>query len=509
LAALHRRQMARRWAASPSLVTIVECSLMAIASRPLPVIPAARPHPVPSTVGMPIRNPDADRIGGLNLTAVPLLRFLLTNRWVQPVVQVLSISFFAYLLFDGFFGVQDNKASFAYAAFWTVWWNPVMTISLLLVGRAWCYVCPIGAVTNALQRFSLGYRFPTYLKPKVRVLGIGLSVLSISALTFLVMRAALFGGGLRAFPWMTSVFFLGMLLLAVSLTLVYRQRPFCRYICPATGVMTVTAKLAPFQLAQTSDRGVINCMTAEFQSNYLSNERRCVACMHCTTSRPDATVKLQAAWPGARAVQERIPLPDEALIALVIFAVFPINHVIVPWLFRDVPALKAITDGLAPVAAGYLRYTLAIVGGIVAFGLVNAVAARLAGLGWETSFTRFANAYIPLGILFTFGMHTIPALMTSGGTMANVLGAAVGLQLNLPAAWAGPATIAAWNAFSMNGLHWVSALWGGIIAWMIARDLTRDRQHGLRSAVLAVMPHLLLTVAVSWLVVTVMPPMQH
>jgi hypothetical protein len=183
--------------------------------------------------------------------------------------------------------------------------------------------------------------------------------------------------------------------------------------------------------------------------------------------------------------------------------------VIVPWLFRDVPVLKTITDGLAPVAAGYLRYTLAIVGGIVAFGLVNALTARLAGLGWETSFTRFANAYIPLGMLFTFGMHTIPALMTGGGAMANVLGAAVGLQLNLPAAWAGPATIAAWNAFSMNGLHWISALWGGIIAWLIARDLTQDRQHGLRSAVLAVMPHLLLMVVVTWLVVTVMPPMQH
>jgi polyferredoxin len=419
-------------------------------------------------------------------------------------------------LFDGFFGTQDNKTSYAYAAFWQVWWNPVMTISLLLVGRAWCYACPIGAVTNTLQRFSLGYTFPTYLKPKVRVLGIGLSVLSISALTFLVMRAALFGGGLRAFPWMTSVFFLGMLLVAVALTMVFRQRPFCRYICPATGVMTVTAKLAPFQLAQVSDRGVTNCMTAEFQSNYLSTERRCVACMNCATSRPDTTIKLQAVWPGAHAVRERIPLPDEALIALVIFAVFPLNHVVVPWLFRDVPLLKGIADGLAPVAAGYLRYTTAIVGGIVAFGLANAVSARLAGLGWEVSFTRFANAYIPLGMLFTFGMHTIPALMTSGGTMLNVSGAAVGFQLDLPAAIVGPATISAWSGFTMGWLHWGSAAWGGILAWLIARDLTRDQGNGVERqrtgvgrAVLAFVPHLLLMLAVTWLVVTVMPPMQH
>src|SRR5687768_8775163 len=100
---------------------------------------------------------------------------------------------------------------------------------------------------------------------------------------------------------------------------------------------------------------------------------------------------------------------------------------------------------MAPVAAGYLRYTLAIVGGIVAFGLTNGLAARLAGLSWERSFTRFANAYIPVGMLFTFGMHTVPALMTNGGNMVNVLGGAVGLQLGLPAAVVGPETVAAWN----------------------------------------------------------------
>jgi hypothetical protein len=112
-------------------------------------------------------------------------------------------------------------------------------------------------------------------------------------------------------------------------------------------------------------------------------------------------------------------------------------------------------------------------------------------------------------MLFTVGMHTIPALMTGGGTMANMLGAAVGLQLNWPAALVSHEVTVAWNTFSTNGLHWVSALWGGIIAWLIARDLTRDRQNGLRSAIVAVVPHLLLMVAVTWLVVTVLPPMQH
>lgn len=82
-----------------------------------------------------VQVPD-EPIGGIELTRVRLFRFLLTNRHVQTVVRVLSVSLFAYVLFDGFFGPQDNQASFSYTAIWQVWWNPVMTISLLLVGRA-------------------------------------------------------------------------------------------------------------------------------------------------------------------------------------------------------------------------------------------------------------------------------------------------------------------------------------------------------------------------------------
>jgi hypothetical protein len=71
---------------------------MSVASRPLPVIPVIRPHTPAPTVGMPTGRPGAERIGGLSLTAIPLFRLLLTNRRVQPVVHILSVSFFAYLL---------------------------------------------------------------------------------------------------------------------------------------------------------------------------------------------------------------------------------------------------------------------------------------------------------------------------------------------------------------------------------------------------------------------------
>ena len=68
---------------------------MSVASRPLPVIPATRQRPPAQIIEMPTSKPAADAVGGLNLTTDPLLRFLLTDRRVQPVFQILSVSFLA------------------------------------------------------------------------------------------------------------------------------------------------------------------------------------------------------------------------------------------------------------------------------------------------------------------------------------------------------------------------------------------------------------------------------
>ena len=67
------------------------------------------------------------------------------------------------------------------------------------------------------------------------------------------------------------------------------------------------------------------------------------------------------------------------------------------------------------------------------------------------------------------------------------------------ASLAGNGLMLAGLAFALS----LRALWGGIIAWLIARDLTREHAAPLKSAIVAVLPHLLLMATVTWLVVTV------
>ncbi|MEX2583692.1 MAG: 4Fe-4S binding protein [Gemmatimonadota bacterium] len=442
--------------------------------------------------------PSAGRLAkldrGFDLNGNAVTSGLLTNKYVQPTVHVFTVSLFLYAIYQTFAGPQDGGTNFGAVAFFGLWWAPVMLVSLLLVGRAWCYFCPIGAITDFLQRFSLNRRFPTFLKPNWKVLGLNLSVLSIAAVTFLFARLPLYKFGVSYTPWKAGIYFLIFLVLAVGLTLVFRQRVFCRYFCPATGVMTVTARLSPIELRQDRETDVPDCMTAEFKSEYLSTERRCVSCMNCVTGQPEVPARLRFRWPGSGAVRQRILLADEALIALIIWAVFPVDHVLGSAITENIPAIQALPG----IWAGTLPYFMSVAATILGFAAVNRIAAWWSGLDARETFIRFAFAYAPLGIMFQLGRHVVTGLLENGGGLVNNFAAGLGVGLDLPVAWASPGAIAAWSQFSASGGLWLGVVWGGVIAWAIASDMADATERRLK----AVLPHLAFMAAVTFAVVT-------
>jgi polyferredoxin len=430
---------------------------------------------------------------GVDLNRIAITRQFLTSPWVQPALQVAVIGIFVWGLWQTFVGPQDPDTNFGAVAFFGLWWTPVMLLSLLFFGRIWCYVCPVGAITQFLQRFSLNRRFPTFQKPHVRVLGVGFSVLSIAALSFTLARLPLYKFGVAYTPWKMGVYFLVFLGVAVTLTLVFRQRVFCRYFCPATGVMSVTTRFSPLEISQDRDSDVPDCMTAEFKSEYLSTERRCVSCMHCSVRQPDVPVRLRARWPGAAAVRQRLSIPDEALIALIIWAVFPIDHVLGGEILSQMAAVQALPGILSGVVPYYGSIALTV----LAFLVVNWIAARWSGVEPRSAFVRFAFAYATLGLGFQVGAHLIPGLMENGGGLINAFAAGLGVPLHLPVAWASAETHEAFVRFGNNGFLWLSVLWGAGIAWLVARDLTETTPAALK----AVLPHVLLMAGSTYVVV--------
>ncbi|WP_226043195.1 4Fe-4S binding protein [Natrinema sp. DC36] len=429
---------------------------------------------------------------GITITNNRMIRFLFTNKNVQHAVNLVTVAIFFYAIYRAAVGPTDSATNFGNVAFFGLWWTPVMLLSLVFLGRIWCYFCPMGAIVRFTQRFGLQRHFPMYTRKWV-VLGIPLSVLSLTALSFAMARWPMYKAGVAYSPRLIPVYWLTILGVAVAVSLVYQRQAFCRYVCPATGVMSVTSKFSPLEIAQNTETGV-QCATLEYKSDFLSTDRRCTACMKCTTEQPDEDVELRFRWPGAKVLTERIPLVDEALVALIIWAVFPIDHVL-GGPVEETTVIGNLPGVLAPTAA----YAVSILVTILAFTAVNRLASSWSGIDWTTSFTKFGLAYAPLGIMFTLGSHAIGGLLESGGQMLNVFARGLGIPLSLPTG-ASPAIVSAWNNFFVTGWLWLAVLWSAVIAWQIARTMTDSK----KLAVKAFAPHFALMAGSTYVVATVL-----
>ncbi|WP_137290961.1 4Fe-4S binding protein [Natronorubrum halophilum] len=433
---------------------------------------------------------ETDSNGGITITRNRFVRFLFTNKYVQPTVNLLTVGLFFYAIYRSAVGPADSSTNFGAVAFFDLWWSPVMIISLLFLGRIWCFFCPVGAIVRFTQRFGLRRHFPMYTHTKWFVYGLPISILSLTAVTFALARWPMYKVGVAYTPSLIPYYWLPILGVAVGVSLVYQRQAFCRYVCPATGVMSVTAKLSPLEVAQTSETGV-QCATLEYESEYLSTDRRCTACMKCTTERPDEDVELRFRWPGSKIVTERIPLVDEAIVALVIWAIFPIDHVL-----GDAVASTALVQGLPGLLTPTTAYLVSIAATIIGFTAVHRLASDWSGLEWTESFTKFGLAYAPLGIMYSLGAHVIGGLLESGGESLNVFANGLGIPLALPAG-VSPAIVSSWEVFFATGWLWLAVAWSGSIAWQVATTMTDSKRRALRAFV----PHVAFMSACTFLVV--------
>lgn len=431
---------------------------------------------------------------GITITQNRVIRFLFTNKYVQHTVNLLTVALFFYAIYRAAVGPMDSGANFGNVVFFGLWWSPIMMLSLVFLGRIWCYFCPLGAIVRFTQQFGLQRHFPMYTHKKWVVFGVPISILSLTAITFIMARWPLWQVGVAYTPRLIPYYWLAILGVAVGVSLVYQRQAFCRYVCPATGVMSVTSKFSPLEIAQKTETGV-QCATLEYKSDFLSTDRRCTACMNCTTNQPDEDVELRFRWPGAKVVTERIPLVDEALIALIIWAIFPIDHVL-----GDAVAGTALVQSLPGLLTPTAAYLISIVTTIVGFTAVNRLASSWSGLDWTVTFTKFGLAYAPLGIMFSLGAHVIPGLMEDGGHMINVFAGGLGIPLSLPARLASPALVAAWNQLFVTGWMWLAVFWSALIAWQVATTMADSKQRALK----AFAPHFALMSISTYVVVTVL-----
>ncbi len=222
-------------------------------------------------------------------------------------------------------------------AFWGLWW-PLLIISILLVGRAWCgLLCPEGLLTEAASRFGLGRGAPAWMKWG----GWPFVAFAVTAISGELLDVH---GSART----TVLLFGASTVLAVIVGFIYGRgkRVWCRYLCPINGLFIVLARLSPvyFRVNQeawvNAPRGTrsslhnpVNCAPL-IDIRRMTGASQCHMCGRCSDHRGAVTLAARSPNREVLSLTEReISRWDIALLAygLLGLSVGAFQWMVSPW----------------------------------------------------------------------------------------------------------------------------------------------------------------------------------
>jgi polyferredoxin len=167
--------------------------------------------------------------------------------------------------------IWDNLRLFAQFCFWGLWWPGVM-IATVTLGRVWCGIfCPEGFISERVSAYGRGRALPRWLK----------------------------WSGWPFVAFVCTTVYGQLVTVVIGLLYGREKRIWCRYLCPASGVFAVLAKIAPLHYQvdrQAWDRyqgefAPVNCAPL-VDIRRMTSAGECHSCGRCAGQR-DA---VQLAW---------------------------------------------------------------------------------------------------------------------------------------------------------------------------------------------------------------------
>jgi ferredoxin len=325
-------------------------------------------------------------------------------------------------------------------------------------GRLWCAICPIPAPGEWLQRRGIIRRVPGRLR------GLGWRwprrLRNIWLQNFGFLGVALFSAIILTRPRVTAWVLLGMVVLGVALSVLYKNRIFCRYVCPVGGFIGLYSLTSSIEL-RVKDRQVCKdhatkdcvvgsecsygCPWMVFPGN-LDRNAYCGMCTECFKACPKDNLAINLRPFGADLLVAKERRLDEAYKALIMLACAVLYSAVLlgPWGWVKNWANMETTSRWGLYAAGFLAINLLLVPGL--FWLTASAARALARFEVPVKrlFVDYAYSLVPMGltgwIAFSFSF-----VFVNGSYAASVL--------SDPFGWG-------WDLFGTRSVPWTPLLPG-------------------------------------------------
>jgi hypothetical protein len=353
--------------------------------------------------------------GRFDLLQVRLLRHILVSRWPLLLARALTLAGFVFTILAGIFGSLVGSHNFAIIFVWIAWWTALKLAFIPAGGRSWCSVCPIPMPGEWLQqggllgrtgaRRGLRLAWPKKLRGSWLQSGAFLAIGLFSAVTL-------------TDPRVTAWVLLGLILLAIVLSLVFERRAFCSYLCPIGGFTGLYSKIAPLEL-RVKDHEI--CKAHREKTCYqecpwgvyplaLRDYAACGLCMECVRVCPHDNLGLNLRPFGEDLLAARQPsrrLDDTFLALVMLGSALAFAAVFTgPWGWLKYAAFAIGSPAWLGYSLGFLALTLVLVPGLYAL-LV------WAGGAWSKAERR--NAAVPLRqVLAQSSAAFTPALLPLG-----------------------------------------------------------------------------------------------
>lgn len=362
---------------------------------------------------------------GKRLLKHPLFPWV--GRWMM-------IGLLVALMYSAFLGPRDPRVNFATVMSWVVWW-PLLAISYLLIGRVWCAVCPMGAISDLLHRkVGLNLKAPELFKKRwlVAVL-LGIAIL-YQAWIEEVTRASVS-------PLVTGFILWSFTIGAAVSGLVFERWTWCRHLCPLgawSGVFSMSSvvevRADPNVCLANRCKGIYCYFGRDDQPGcpfhqvpkIMETNRYCSTCGNCLKACPNDAISIRLRPPGREFFTQKKEVLENALIAVVAIGVVAFQALAMtePWmLIRENAASEPLLSNDAVLYGILILGCVGLAVGL--FFLTSRVYARLTGQAWRQEMSRFGFAFLPLALMAHIGHnlgHLFNGYALLPGALAGIFG---------------------------------------------------------------------------------------